>query len=153
MPYVQNAPDDGPMRSETVELTKMLNKTYSLRPHCVSCWTTFIYHKMIHGPYNVKIYKLVLGIYKRKWEPESTSYWKDKWQKKNYYGTAIGWNKTVRLNTVKVDVRATDFFQTLHWRRSTKVYAVMPDICGWKAIHLVRHTHVHPLDNPVNDII
>ena len=26
-----------------VELTQVLNKTYSLRPHCVSCWTTCIY--------------------------------------------------------------------------------------------------------------
>ena len=32
----------------------MLNKTYSLRQHCVSCWTAYIYYKMIHGSYNVK---------------------------------------------------------------------------------------------------
>ena len=25
-----------------VELTKVMNKTYSLRPHCVSCWTTYV---------------------------------------------------------------------------------------------------------------
>ena len=25
-----------------VKLTSVLNKTYSLRPHCVSCWTTYI---------------------------------------------------------------------------------------------------------------
>ena len=39
----------------------MLNKTYSSRPHCVSCWTTYIYiyiytyiyYKIIRGPYNV----------------------------------------------------------------------------------------------------
>ena len=38
-----------------VELTeKCWIKTYSLRPHCVSCWTTYIYYKMIHDPYNVK---------------------------------------------------------------------------------------------------
>ena len=25
-----------------MELTKVLNKTYTLRPHCLSCWTTYI---------------------------------------------------------------------------------------------------------------
>jgi hypothetical protein len=74
--------------------------------------------------------------------------------KNNYYGTAVERNKiTLRLSTIKVDVRAT-FFQTLHWRQSTtRVYAVMPDICAWKATHLVRHTYVHCLDKPVNETI
>ena len=42
----------------------MLNKTYSLRPHCVTCWSTYIYiyYKMIHGPYNVKIGQEVRGV-------------------------------------------------------------------------------------------
>ena len=41
---IQNAPDDGPMRSETCRANKkVLNKTYSLRPHCVSCWTAYTY--------------------------------------------------------------------------------------------------------------
>ena len=39
----------------------MLNKTYSLRPHCVSCWTAYIYYKMIHGPYNVEVVNVVFG--------------------------------------------------------------------------------------------
>ena len=39
---VQNAPDDGPMRSETCRANISAEKTYSLRPHCVSCWTTYI---------------------------------------------------------------------------------------------------------------
>jgi hypothetical protein len=29
----------------------------------------------------------------------------------------------------------------------------MPDICAWKVTHLVRHTYVHCLDNPVNETI
>ena len=37
----------------------MLIKTHSLRPHCLSCWTAYIYFKMIHGPYNVKISHLL----------------------------------------------------------------------------------------------
>jgi len=33
-------------------------------------------------------------------------------KKKNYYGTAVGRNKiTMRLSTIKVDVRATFFFK------------------------------------------
>jgi len=37
--------------------------------------------------------------------------------------------------------------------QTTRVYAVMPDVCVWKVIHLVRHTYVHCLDNPVNETI
>ena len=37
----------------------MLIKTYSLRTHCLSCWTIHIYYKMIHGPYNVKSFSYV----------------------------------------------------------------------------------------------
>ena len=41
---VQNAPDDGPMRSETCRANKKCwKKTFSLTPYCVSCWTTYIY--------------------------------------------------------------------------------------------------------------
>ena len=46
----------------------MLNKTYSLRLHCVSCWTTYththiyIHCKMIHCPYNVKTFFVTLCL-------------------------------------------------------------------------------------------
>ena len=43
---VQNAPDDGPLRSETCRSeTQLLIKTYSVKPHCVSRWTRYIYYK------------------------------------------------------------------------------------------------------------
>ena len=51
---------DTSSRYKVVELTKMVNKTYTLRPHCVSFWTKYIYYKMIHGPYNVVISLLML---------------------------------------------------------------------------------------------
>ena len=35
-----SSPDDGPMRSETCRAKTCWLKTYSLRPHCVCCWTT-----------------------------------------------------------------------------------------------------------------
>ena len=64
MQLVQNAPDDGPMRSETCGANISTELTYSLRPHCVSCWTTYIYiyYKMIHGPYNVEVNSFVAGL-------------------------------------------------------------------------------------------
>ena len=39
---VQNAPDDGPVRSETGTANINAEQTYSLSPHCVPCWTACI---------------------------------------------------------------------------------------------------------------
>ena len=51
---VQNAPDDGPMRSETCRANISAEKTYSLN-HTMYLVGLYIYYKMIHGPYNVKL--------------------------------------------------------------------------------------------------
>ena len=50
---VQDAPDDGPMRSETCRANIRAEKTYSLK-HFVYLVGLHIYYKMIHGPYNIK---------------------------------------------------------------------------------------------------
>ena len=42
---VQNAPDDGPVRSETCRANICDEQTYSLKSLCVSCWTAYIKKK------------------------------------------------------------------------------------------------------------
>ena len=59
----------------------MLNKTHSLRPHCVSCWTAYIYYKMIHGPYSVKITEFFL---------ENELHWQFGLEKKNTTNSDFG---------------------------------------------------------------
>ena len=39
---VQNASDDGPMGPEICRANISAKQTYSLRPHCVACWTAYI---------------------------------------------------------------------------------------------------------------
>ena len=44
----------------------MLIKTYSLRPHCVSCWTTYIVQddtRSLQCQVNVEAYVLVITVF------------------------------------------------------------------------------------------
>ena len=44
--FYKGAPEDGPIKSETCRAaTKVLIKTYSVKPHCVSRWPICILQK------------------------------------------------------------------------------------------------------------
>ena len=58
---VKNAPDDGPMRSETCRANIYDEWTQPLK-NFVYLVGLHIYYKMIHGPYNIKLWKISLTV-------------------------------------------------------------------------------------------
>ena len=63
---IQNAPDDGPMRSETCRAKLKCWLKLIHWDHIVYLVGLHIYYKMIHGPYNVKLlYGICFTFYKQ----------------------------------------------------------------------------------------